>query len=110
MSCNINSTIEKILENYAREDVLCAKNDKQMPSKPEIISIIDQVKSIVFPGYFDGETIEENFKKHYTGCKVASVYEMLKTQIYAAFLYKNELGLSEAEIKAKSEKTAEDFI
>lgn len=104
----INNTIEKILGNYASEGLLCVKCDRHMPGSNNIIAIIDEVRDIMFPGYFNKENTAPELSDYYVSAKIAHIYDMLKTQIKAAFIYQNEA--TEAECEQKAEEISADFV
>ena len=104
----INNTIEKILGNYASEGLLCVKCDRHMPGSNNIIAIIDEVRDIMFPGYFNKENTAPELSVYYVSAKIAHIYDMLKTQIKAAFIYQNEA--TEAECEQKAEEISADFV
>lgn len=107
-STTINNTIQKILSNYSNEDLLCIKCGKHMPARDDIISIINEVRDIIFPGYFSKESLAPELSDYYVSAKIAHVYDMLKAQINAAFMYQNEI---DADKSAKmSEEISADFI
>ena len=107
-STTINNTIQKILSNYSNEDLLCIKCGKHMPARDDIISIINEVRDIIFPGYFSKESLAPELSDYYVSANIAHVYDMLKAQINAAFMYQNEI---DADKSAKmSEEISADFI
>ncbi|MBQ7900919.1 MAG: serine acetyltransferase [Clostridia bacterium] len=106
----INSTVKKILQNYSDEQLLSYKGDRQMPDRDSIIDIIDDVKNIIFPGYFHSENIAGDFSEYYTGQQVAHVYNSLKKQIKKAFSYKNESQLTYEQIREKEQEISSHFI
>ena len=104
----INNTIKRILDNYAKEELLCIKCGKHMPGSNDIITIIDEVRDIIFPGYFNKENLAPDISDYYVSAKIAHVYNMLKTQINAAFVYQNEMDIEES--AKKSAQISADFI
>lgn len=104
----INNTIQKILDNYSKEELLCVKCGRHMPGRSDIINIINQVRDIIFPGYFNNENLAGDLSDYYVSAKIAHVYDMLRTQINAAFVYQNELSMEES--LEKAEQISADFI
>lgn len=104
----INNTIERILGNYAANGLLCVKCDRHMPGSNNIIAIIDEVRDIIFPGYFNKENTAAELSDYYVSAKIAHIYDMLKTQIKAAFIYQNEADDESCEEKAA--RISADFI
>ncbi len=103
----VNSTIEKITSNYKSENLLSCKNGMHMPSRQEIIDIINETRDIIFPGYFTTENSIGQFCDYYASSKISHVYESLKTQVEAALLYNGE---SEETAAKNAEDISADFI
>ncbi len=103
----VNSTIEKITSNYKSENLLSCKNGMHMPSRQEIIDIINETRDIIFPGYFTTENSIGQFCDYYASSKISHVYESLKTQVEAALLYNGE---SEGKAAKNAEDISADFI
>lgn len=104
----INSTIQRILDNYSNEGLLCVKCGRHMPGSNDIITIIDEVRDIIFPGYFNKETMAPELCDYYVSARIAHVYDRLKTQIKSAFVYQNEY--TEEECEQKAEEISSDFV
>ncbi|MBQ8526412.1 MAG: serine acetyltransferase [Clostridia bacterium] len=104
----INNTIQRILDNYSNEGLLCVKCGRHMPGSNDIITIIDEVRDIIFPGYFNKENISGDLSDYYVSAKIAHVYDRLKAQINAALIYQG--GLDEAECEKRAEEISADFI
>ena len=106
----INKTVKEILQNYSEHQLLSYKGNKQMPDRDSIIDIIDDVKNVMFPGYFRTENTAGDFAEYYTGQQIAHIYNNLKKQIQKAFSYRNEKGYSDNEILQLSDEISNHFI
>ena len=96
----LHDTQNKILENYKNEPLFAPKGDK-MPERDAVIEVIQSVKNVMFPGYFNLDSAYGEFSDHFVGNELAHIYKTLKTQIKAAFSYKcSEMPSDQAEKKA----------
>ena len=106
----INKTVNDILQNYAEHELLSYKGNRPMPDRDSIIDIIDDVKNVMFPGYFRSENVAGDFAEYYTGQQIAHIYNNLKIQIKKAFSYRNTDNLSDDEIAERAESISNHFI
>lgn len=81
----LEQTISKLTQKYKEETLFSLKTGRRMPSRDEVIVIINDIRKIVFPGYFDKNSVKS--EEHYIGYGVMSVYERLKTEVKAALYY-----------------------
>lgn len=106
----INKTVKDILQNYSEHELLSYKGNRPMPDRDSIIDIIDDVKNVMFPGYFRSENVAGDFAEYYTGQQIAHIYNNLKKQIAKAFSYRNTDNLSQDEIAERAETISNHFI
>ena len=55
----IRDTVEKITKNYRDNEILLSKKGKTLPSRDVVIEILEEIKNVVFPGYYNDEKISE---------------------------------------------------
>lgn len=83
----ILEAVEKLSENYHREEVFLPKDKGHLPSRDAIINIIKDMRSIIFPGYFGVDSSASIFPEHYLGYRLNDLYDSLEEQIEIALLY-----------------------
>ena len=106
----INKTVKDILQNYSEHELLSYKGNRPMPDRDSIIDIIDDVKNVMFPGYFRSENVAGDFAEYYTGQQIAHIYNNMKKQIAKAFSYRNTDNLSQDGIAERAETISNHFI
>lgn len=77
----------KLTENYVREDVFVAKDGRRLPGRDAVISIVRELKAVIFPGYFDADSSAGVFPEHYAAYRLNGLYDRLKEQIEIALLH-----------------------
>ena len=92
---------EGLTANYNKEELFKTENGRYLPERAEIIEIIKQLQSVVFPGYFSVDTSADVFPEHYVTYKLNHLYDSLKKQIEIALLYQG------AEEQKAQERAAE---
>lgn len=63
----IIDTIRKVKKNYENSDILCLKKTKHLPSRGEVISIIKDLRGVMFPGYFEEYSVSVSYAEYYAG-------------------------------------------
>ncbi|HLV01462.1 MAG TPA: serine O-acetyltransferase EpsC [Acidobacteriota bacterium] len=78
--------IEKITETYQDQDLLLQHlGETPLPSEDAIISILNRLRAIIFPGYFGREHVGPTSVAYYVGQLVYECHEMLSDEIFKAF-------------------------
>ena len=103
----INESAIELSNNYKKQKVFSASRGGKLPDKDIIISIIDELRSVTFPGFFEKNVYVT--KESFADSKLAVIYEKLSRQIKIAMLYGNT-SQSYEEIKQKAEEISLAFI
>lgn len=82
--------VNAITHNYKDSDLLLGKSDKQLPSRSIIIDIINDLRQLLFPGYFGSEHVDINNAEYYTGHLLSNLHCKMKKQIALALAYDRE--------------------
>ncbi len=104
----INETVSKITENYSVNEVLLTSDTENLPNRATIISIINNLKELMFPSYFSHELLMDASSKYFAGNLITKIYTDLKKQVTLALLYKSDIDDAKAEVQA--EQICETFI
>ncbi len=75
---------------YEKNDIAVPTETKKLPSREEIIEILNTIKRIIFPGYFGGELLSENNSEYYAGYLLTEIHRRLKEQATIAFRMRKE--------------------
>ena len=81
--------VNAIHTNYTQSDLLLGKSDKQLPVRSIIIDILNDIRKLMFPGYFSTEHIDADNASYYTGQMLSALHHKLKKQIALALAYDN---------------------
>lgn len=84
----ITQTI-KLLSDPSSYAMVCHeyRMGEPMPSKTKLSKIIDIVRELIFPGYFENTTLRSNTTKHYIGVYIDELYELLSEEIFAGMCF-----------------------
>lgn len=105
----ISIVAEKLDENYRNQGIFEVGVDEKLPKRSEIIDIINEVRRIMFPGYFGTENAAYVNLKYFAGNTLAVIYEKLFKQVRIALMYQNR-NLKQAGIEGKAEEITLNFI
>ncbi len=94
--------------NYQSQEIFEISIGVKLPKRLEIIEIVDEVRRLMFPGYFGDENTAYVSLESFAGNTLAGVYEKLFKQIRTALLYKAGRK-NEAQDRQETESQAEDL-
>ncbi|UCH22397.1 MAG: serine acetyltransferase [Deltaproteobacteria bacterium] len=72
---------EKIIQNCNDTECYTHVDYEPIPSKESVIRIIDKLKEILFPGYFNEVKLDPVNLKYYMGQSVSDLFEMISEQV-----------------------------
>lgn len=84
MTHDIDKLVSEIEASYGKYDITGRFDDDKMINKDIIISILGQLRKILFPGYFDNTTARREYIKYLIGEQLEFVEYNLKKQVAKA--------------------------
>ena len=88
---NIESHIDALLESQRKNRFSERKIRTRMPDREAVIDIIDDIRALLFPEYFDARKIDDLSVKYITGDLMLTINRKLKKQIKLAYLYESSM-------------------
>ena len=104
------SIVTAINNNYTQSDLLLGKSDRQLPVRSTIIEILDDLRQLMFPGYFNSEHIDTNNASYYTGQKLSTLHHKMKKQVALALAYDREEDTTSSLIQEQAETICCQFL
>lgn len=93
METKINVSLQKVAgelkNNYDSQKLFDLSLGDRVPNRDIIISIIDDLRKITFPGFFGSENMAYVSKESFAGNTLATIYEKLFKQIKVVLQYDN---------------------
>ena len=83
----LDVTVDRIIQSYSRYGGINHIKGPNLPSQGEIIETLEDLVSIIFPGYFDKSDITATNVRYHVGTKCADTYNSLVDQINKCFRY-----------------------
>ena len=105
----INEAARKLKDNYDAQKIFDMSLGDRVPNRDVIISIIDDLRTLTFPGFFGSENMAFVSKDNFAGSTLAIIYEKLMKQIRVALKFENK-DLPDADIRTQAEQLTSAFI
>ncbi len=87
MQKNIKKIAAELSSVYSEEMTYLPSHDKPMPSLKRIEKIVDKLREIIFPGYFEGKRIYKDTLEYHIGVALEWVLRELTDEIHCAMCY-----------------------
>ena len=84
---NIDSLIDNILESYDHYGFVNRNEEENFPNRQNVVSILTDLQSLVFPGFRTAEDIDSINLRYVTGQKVNNIIAKLTREIQKALIY-----------------------
>lgn len=109
-----NSTealVEDILESYKQHDITVRLDAENTLNKDVLIRIAEEMRKILFPGFFDENKVSSEYAKYILGSRIEYVQYNLRKQVAKA-LGGEELcsGCPASDINKRAEEIVEIFL
>jgi len=84
MSKNTDSIVNTILESYDKYDITCRIDEDNIVNRETLIEIVEQLRKLLFPGYFDKNKVRTEYIKFLVGERLEFIQYNLKKQVAKA--------------------------
>lgn len=98
----IHDVVREISQTCEREPIFNRGTKRQIPQRDQIILLIEELRKVMFPGYFSDEDND-----YFLGYTLSKIWNVLYAQLKLAFSYGN--GDSDA-IKQRAHLVCHDFF
>lgn len=99
---DIADIANKLSDNYAMQDLFERGVDERLPKRDAVIDLINEIRRIMFPGYFGNENTSYVSLESFAGTGIATIYEKLYKQVKVALAYSK--AYSDESIKHEAER------
>ena len=110
INAQFDELVSKISSNYEAEEIFVTKPFGHFPNRDAIISIIKDVRSLVFPGYYAGEALKGVSAENYVAEQIMRIRNALRTQVHEAFLFRDGTTLPAQDIEANTDAVVDAFM
>ena len=109
---NMISLVSEITANYKQSSIFSSYDSSNLANKVEIIEILQELRQLIFPGFFEKKKLTNNTIEYYIGNLLISIEEKLHRQIKCVLLYKNHITneLDDSLIEKKTDEICITFL
>ncbi|MDD7794424.1 serine O-acetyltransferase [Clostridium sp. 'White wine YQ'] len=109
---NLINLISEIATSYRQNTVFSVYESANLPNRSEIIEILQELRQLIFPGFFQSKRLTDSTIEYYIGDLLISIQEKLHKQVKLALQYKHksDYGNDEELIEEKTNKICMTFI
>jgi len=105
----LSRRIRAIAKGYEAEEIFFTEARKSFPSRSAVIELIYDIRTLLFPGYFDNESAAGDTSEHLIGERLLHINRVVETQIRLALLFE-DAALSDGEASRRAAKIADEFL
>ena len=98
----ISKVVQEISDTCCREEIFLRGPKRQMPQRDQIILLIEELRKVMFPGYFSDESDD-----YFLGHTLNRIWNMLYAQMKLAFSYGNPDADA---VKARAQQLCAEFF
>ena len=105
-----DQAVNEITQNYISDEVFVTKENRLLPSRSNIITLIKRLRALMFPGYFEEKNFVYTDAQYFVGNTLNIIRRGLKIEIETALWYTDEDGTSREAISQQAEDITRYFI
>ncbi len=105
----IRASAGRLAENYEEQKMFDMSIEDKVPNRESIVSMIDDLRRITFPGFFGSRNLTYADKESLATTTLAEIYEKLYKQAKNAYAYVERIENCE-ELADRAEQVAREFI
>ncbi len=106
----IDTLVEEILESYQEFPQICSIDMKHRLNNEIIIDLLEKIRCIVFPGFFETKNLNWDSIGYHVGELLEDIQYRLTKQVTKALYHRNEIPSSEQEARESAEEIVAAFV
>lgn len=106
----MDTLVAEILDSYQKYPDTCSINTRNRLNKNIIIDILEEIRSIVFPGFFEVKNLNRDSIEYHVGELLEDIHYRLKKQVTKALYHTEEKDIRESDVQRKAEEIVKAFL
>lgn len=103
--------VKKIMDSYEKYPETCSIGSRNRLSRNVIIDVLEKIRYVVFPGYFESKSLNGDFVEYHMGELLNDIYYLLKKQVAKALVHTEDGHVvPEQEAQKRAEEIASAFL
>ena len=107
---NLDEVVSEFAENYKSPEIFFTDPQRHFPNRKCIISIIDDLRHLMFPRYFGEVTPTGADPRYFIGQSLIHIEDTLRRQVREALFFRDGETMSADEIEANVDDICTHFI
>lgn len=107
---HLEGTVARMLSIYGNSDVFFTSPDRRFPNRNTIIGILKDIRTIMFPRYFEDEKPSHSNLEYFVGTTLDAVGDALFRQVREALLFRDAPQISLEEAERRSRTITKQFL
>jgi len=107
---HLEGTVARMLSIYGNSDVFFTSPDRRFPNRNTIIGILKDIRTIMFPRYFEDEKPSHSNLEYFVGTTLDAVGDALFRQVREALLFRDAPQISLEEAEQRSRTITKQFL
>ena len=84
---NIDTLVDKLLSSYDTIGLINRSNTENFPNRQNVVSVLQDLQSLIFPGFKYAEEVDPTNLRYVTGQKVNNIIAKLTKEIQKSLIY-----------------------
>jgi len=105
----LEGRIAAIMNGYKAEEEFFTEHKHIFPRRPKVYGLIDEIRSLLFPGYFDDASAAGESNDKLVGERLLRIDRVLSEQVARALRFEN-WNLSEDEAAEHAHRISQEFL
>lgn len=106
----MNLLVGEILESYEKYPEICSIDAEYRMNKDIIIDILEEIRSVVFPGYFERKSLNSGSIEYHVGELLEDIHYRLTKQVARALHHQGQEKLETDKVKQRAEEIVQQFL
>ena len=106
----MDALVENILDSYRSHPEICSINTRHRLNNEIIIDLLEKIRCVVFPGFFETKTLNESFIEYHIGELLEDIQYRLTKQVTKALFHSADAPETEEEAYAAAKEIVYRFL
>jgi len=107
---NMSQLVSELATNYRQNSIFSSYDSSNLANKVEIIEILQELRQLIFPGFFEKKKLSNETIEYYIGDLLISIEEKLHRQIKNVLMYKNNNKYDNSCLDEKTNRISLTFL
>lgn len=107
---NMAQLVSQLATNYRGNSIFSSYDSSNLANKVEIIEILQELRQLIFPGFFEKKKLSNDTIEYYIGDLLISIEEKLHRQVKNVLMYKNNNEYEDFYLEEQTNKICLTFL